>query len=131
MLLIQILIVAFAVFALLRAVFQFRQGRLNRYWLAFWLAFWLLAVVVVTMPQTTEIAARLTGVGRGVDFVIYLSIVLLFYLVFRLFVKIEEGERELTRLVRKLALDDFAKSQEENPQVHVAKSSENQERLQF
>lgn len=131
MLLIQILIVAFAVFALLRTLHQFRQGRLDRRWLAFWLAFWLLVVVVVMLPQTTEIAARLTGVGRGVDLVIYLSIILLFYLVFRLFVKIEEGERQLTRLVRQLALSDFAKAQEQNPPVRVTKSTDNQEKLKL
>ncbi|MBU0646233.1 DUF2304 family protein [Patescibacteria group bacterium] len=129
MLLIQILIVAFAVFAILRALHQFRQGRLTRQWLAFWLVFWLFAIIVVILPETSEFAARLTGVGRGVDLIIYLSIVLLFYLVFRLFIKIEEGERQLTRLVRKLALDDFAKTKDENPRVRVTKSVENQEKF--
>lgn len=131
MLLIQIFIVAFAVFAILRAISQFRQGRLTRDWLAFWLVFWLFAVIVVTLPETSEFAARLAGVGRGVDLIIYLSIVLLFYLFFRLFVKIEEGERQLTRLVRKLALDDFAREKDDQPQIRINQKNNQQNKLDF
>lgn len=107
MLVIQILIALFALFAIARAVSQFKAGRLPRGWLAFWVIFWLFVAIVVALPQTTEVAARFVGVGRGVDLAIYVSLVALFYLVFRLFVKIEEVEREVTKLVRKLAIQDM------------------------
>lgn len=106
MLVIQILIVAFAVFALARAFMQFRSGRLPFAWFLFWLVFWIAVGTVVLLPQTAQMAAQFVGVGRGVDFVIYVSIIALFYLVFRLFVKIEDVEREITRLVRKIALEE-------------------------
>ena len=104
---IQILIVAFALFAIVRAFMQFRRGRLPIGWLGFWILFWIGAGVVAVLPQTTDIAARIAGVGRGADFIIYLSLIALFYLVFRIFVKIEDVEREITRLVRKRALEDL------------------------
>jgi len=109
---IQFFIIAFALFAISRAIIQFRQGRLPIGWFAFWLLFWILVGITVTLPQVTDIAARLVGVGRGVDFVIYLSLIGLFYLVFRLFIKIEDVEREITRLVRKLAIEDLDKEEE-------------------
>lgn len=62
------------------------------------------------MPQTTDVIASKLGVGRGVDVVIYVSLMVLFYVVFRLFIKIEEVEREITTLVRKLAIDDGGRS---------------------
>ena len=107
--LIQILIVAFAIFAVVRAFFRFRQGRLPLVWFGFWAFFWVIASVVTLLPQTTTVAARLVGVGRGADFVLYLSVIALFYLIFRLFVKIEDLELEITRLVRKLALEESEK----------------------
>jgi hypothetical protein len=109
MLIIQILIAAFSVFAIERTVRQYRQGRLPRVLFAFWILFWFVAAVVAVLPQTTQFAADIAGVGRGADLVIYLSLIALFYLAFRLYVKIEESERQITRLVRKLALEDLDK----------------------
>lgn len=110
--LIQVFIVAFALFAIVRTIRQFRAGRLKLGELLFWIVFWILAGVVALLPQTTSIVASMVGVGRGADLVIYASLLVLFYLVFRLFVKIEDTEREITRLVRKIAFKDWEEEEE-------------------
>jgi small membrane protein len=104
---IQILIVVFALFAISRTVWQFKRGSLTIAWLLFWIVFWLVAATVAVLPQTTDTVARFVGVGRGADAVIYFSLVALFYLVFRTYVKIEKTENEITKLVRKLSLDEL------------------------
>jgi small membrane protein len=104
---IQILIIAFALWAITKTIMQFKKGALTIAWLFFWFFFWGVAGVVAALPQTTDVIANLVGVGRGADLVIYISLVALFYLVFRVYVKIEKTEREITRLVRKLAIDDL------------------------
>ncbi|MBT5808713.1 DUF2304 family protein [Candidatus Uhrbacteria bacterium] len=104
---IQILIIAFALWAITKTIVQFKKGALTIAWLFFWFCFWGTAGVVAALPQTTDVIANLVGVGRGADLVIYTSLVALFYLVFRVYVKIEKTEREITRLVRKLAIDDL------------------------
>ena len=106
---IQICILLFAGFALTRTVFQFKRGSLTIAWLVFWLLFWMGAGFVTALPQTTDAIARLVGVGRGADVVIYVSLIALFYFIFRLYIKIDQVEGEITRLVRKLALDEFKK----------------------
>ncbi|MBM5789753.1 DUF2304 family protein [Candidatus Parcubacteria bacterium] len=103
---IQFLIVLFALFAISRALRQFRRGALTIGRLMVWGLFWVAVSGVVLSPQTTDLIAQYAGVGRGADFIIYLSLTGLFYLVFRLFVKIEGVEREVTALVRKIALED-------------------------
>ncbi len=103
---IQVLIVLFAIFAISRTIRQFRGGALTLMWLMVWVLLWLAVGAVTLMPQTTDVIATKLGVGRGVDVVMYVSLIALFYLVFRLFTKIEDVEREITRLVRKLALED-------------------------
>lgn len=68
--------------------------------------FWIAVGGVALSPQTTDVVAKLVGVGRGADFIIYLSMIALFYLMFKLFGKIEDVEREITKLVRKLAIEE-------------------------
>jgi len=102
--LIQILIIAFAVFALFRAFMKFRARELSISWFVFWLIFWVVLGIGVILPQTTEVVAKWVGVGRGVDVAIYFSIVLLFYLVFRIFLKIQSIESNITKLTREDAI---------------------------
>ncbi len=53
--------------------------------------------------------ARLFGVGRGVDLVIYISIPILFYLLFLLYLRVEELNRKLTKIVREDAVKNATK----------------------
>jgi hypothetical protein len=103
--LIQWFLILFAGFAVARTFGQFRRGRLPRRSFFFWLFFWVVFATVVFLPWTTEAIARAVGVGRGVDLAIYVSLAVLFYISFRLFVKIEDLEREITKMVRQEALE--------------------------
>lgn len=107
MTLIQIFIIIFSLFAIARTFRQFRRGKLTLVFLFTWILFWVAVGIVVVMPQTTNTLAHFVGVGRGVDAIMYVSILALFYAVFRLVVRIEEVEREITKLVRKLAVDSL------------------------
>ncbi len=104
MLLIQALIVMFALFAATRVLARFRGGAIGLSECLLWAGFWGSVAVVVLMPPVTQRFAHLLGVGRGVDAVFYVTLVALFYLVFRLHLRIRGVEQEITRLVRKLAL---------------------------
>ena len=103
---IQFLLVVFALFAITKTFRQFKNGKLTLAFLFLWIAFWMIVGVVVVLPQTTDTLARFVGVGRGVDAIMYISIIALFYFVFRLLVRIEEVEREITKLVRTLAIHE-------------------------
>lgn len=106
MTIIQIFLVVFAIFAITKTFKQFKKGKLTLAFLFLWMAFWVIVGVVVVLPQTTDTLARFVGVGRGVDAIMYISIIALFYFVFRLLVRIEEVEREITKLVRTLAIHE-------------------------
>ncbi|MEK7516253.1 MAG: DUF2304 family protein [Patescibacteria group bacterium] len=108
---IQVILLVFIFFAILRTVERYRDRAIPVRWLLFWVLFWGVVAVAVLVPKTTEYLARLVGVGRGVDAVLYFAIVTLFYLVFRVFVRVERMESDLTKIVRELALK---KEREEN-----------------
>ncbi len=74
-----------------------------------WSLLWIMAAVVILLPDTTTIVARWVGVGRGVDLVLYASVVALFFLVFKIFLSLDRLERRLTDIVRKDALKDLTK----------------------
>jgi len=104
MLIIQIILLAVVVLALLRGWLQFKRGVSSATRTIVWSVFWLLVGVVVVLPETTQLLANVVGVGRGVDLAIYLALLALFFLVFKLFTKIELLEREISKLVRTIAL---------------------------
>lgn len=102
--LIQVLALAFAIFAVSRAVLRARDKKISIAELVFWITVWLALILVVMFPYLTNYLARVMGIGRGIDVVVYLSIGLLFYLIFRLYVKIEETQKSITLLVREIAI---------------------------
>ncbi len=56
------------------------------------------------IPIRTNYLATISGIGRGLDFALILGILLSFYLIFKMYNKIENIEEELTDLVRELAI---------------------------
>ncbi len=94
--LIQILISLFALFAIISLI------KTKKY---LWLFFWLIVGAIVWWPNLTNIIATNLGIGRGADLIFYISIILLFYLIFRIYLKMEKIERNITKLTRKDTLN--------------------------
>lgn len=72
-----------------------------------WTLIWGGAAITISRPSVSATLAAVFGVGRGVDFVVYASVALLYLLVFRLFVEHVKVERQLTLIVRREALRDL------------------------
>ena len=104
---IQIVLVILALLAWSRALNGLRRGTLSLTPFILWSLVWISVIVVSLRPETTVVLARIVGVGRGVDLAIYLALMLVFFLLFRLFARIEGLERQLTQLVRTEALKDI------------------------
>ena len=106
MLAIQILLVVFFLFALIKVIGRFRMGDLSKAGLVWWSLFWVAAAVVVILPNSTAYFAKLVGIGRGADLVVYLSLASVFFILFKLMMKIELLNKDITKLTRKIALDE-------------------------
>jgi small membrane protein len=99
----QILLIIFLTFALSRVILRFKGGNVSVFGLLFWCILFSSAIFFVLFPSVTGTIARSMGISRGVDAIVYTSIVILFYLVFRLYVYVENQKHEITKLVEKLA----------------------------
>lgn len=107
--LIQFFLLFFILFALSRVLMQLKQGNLTIAAFSFWTVIFFAALIGIVDPSLTGKAAQFLGIGRGADAVIYVSIAVLFYLVFRLSITIEDTKHEISKLVRELALREFKK----------------------
>ena len=106
MFLIQILLVIFFLFALFKVVSRFRSGDLNSTGMIGWVIFWVLAILVVLLPDSTSILAKMVGITRGADLVVYVALAVIFFIIFKLMVRIETLNRDITKLTRKISLDE-------------------------
>ena len=103
---IQILLLIFLLFALSRVILRYRDGIIPSGVFLFWVAIWALASFSIIQPNFTSFIAQRMGIGRGADAVIYASLIIIFYLIFRLTVSLESLRHDITRLIREIALKE-------------------------
>ncbi len=108
LLILQSVAAIFAIFAISRVYLRFKERKLSSLAFIFWIFVWLAGVIAVLDPDSTTKFAKLVGIGRGVDAILYASIVIIFYMIFRIYVKIEDTQRDITQLTRKIALKEVA-----------------------
>ena len=102
---IKIIILIFVLVVLVRTFGRLKSGDITNREFIIWLVFWLLVGWVTLVPQKTDLIAKFLGVGRGADLLVYLSIIVLFFVIFRIIVKLEKIDRDITKVVRAMALE--------------------------
>jgi len=106
---IQIIFLIFLIFALSRVFLRVREGNLTFGAFLFWFSLWLLAIISILKPEFTSYLAKIIGIGRGTDVVIYASIIVLFYLIFRTNVMLENVRHEISKLSTVISIKKIRK----------------------
>jgi len=88
-----------------RIVWQYKQRAIQGNEFIFWSFFWVLAAAAILIPDALTRIANALGIGRGTDFAFYASFVIVGYVLFRIVVRIDKIERDVTKIVRHLALE--------------------------
>lgn len=101
-----VIITLFLLFALSRAFLRYKEQTISGPGVLGWTIFWVGLMIVVWRPGLSDQLAAFLGISRGTDAAIFIAILLIFYSLFRIYVQFEMKERELTRLIRALALKD-------------------------
>jgi hypothetical protein len=80
--------------------------RRNRLPVHIFLVFAMLAAggVAVVFPESTNDVAHVVGVGRGVDLITYVIEIVVMYVLLHYYTKFVELQRQLTDVVRELAI---------------------------
>lgn len=73
----------------------------------FWLIFWSVAAILIAgIRWIDKFVAGLGFSGSGIEVLLYLAVAVLFYFNFRLRLKVEKMDNDITKIVRRLALDE-------------------------
>ncbi len=91
-----------------------RRGEMTSREATLWTLLWFGLLSASLNPHATDVLARWFGVGRGADLLIFVSIVALLALVWWLIARVQKIERDITTVVRELALRRGAESSMRN-----------------
>jgi len=116
----QFIVLALIVLILGRIALQYRGHLISGREFLFWSMFWVLAAAAILLPDALTRIANILGIGRGTDLAFYASFVIVAYVLFRIVVRIDKVERDITKVVRHISLNDVdrsgnPKSEAQNP----------------
>lgn len=103
----QIIALIIIAFFISRLFWQKQKNYLGVNEFLFWLVFWLLtAGLIIFLKSIDRLVSSLGFTGSGIEVLLYLSVAMLFYLVFRLRLRFEKIEKDITTIVKNIALKD-------------------------
>ncbi len=106
----QILALIIIFFFLARQFFLRRKKQISANEFIFWLVFWLTAALaIIFLKWIDKFVAKLGFSSSGIDILLYAGIVVLFYFIFRLRLKVEKIEKDITKIIRKITLKNKTK----------------------
>ncbi|OGC51212.1 hypothetical protein A2982_01850 [candidate division WWE3 bacterium RIFCSPLOWO2_01_FULL_39_13] len=106
MILFQIIFIVFIIFSAVKVVGQIRNNKIGGFNLIFWLLIWIAGGIVILAPEISSNIGTFFGIGRGADLIIYSSIIVLFYIVYRIYIKVESMDKKIKELATKTALGE-------------------------
>lgn len=101
---IQIVLIVAALAFLVLTILSITKKKTSKLHGGFWVIVWVLGIIVTYNPELANRFANKVGVGRGVDAVLYVVVFFLMYSVFRLLVRIERTEANITKLSQHIAM---------------------------
>lgn len=101
--LIALLIILLFVFRLL---IQKQRKQISANEFLIWLIFWIIAaILVIFIKFIDQLVAQLGFSASGIQILIYLSVIILFYLILRIRLKMEKIDKDITKIVREIAIN--------------------------
>lgn len=101
---IQIVVIIFSLFALSRVINNIKARNKDKVGMLFWVVFWIAIIFAALLPSLIDSVFLFFGIESAAEFGIYGIIILLAYMIFRLYAKIEDTERKITKIVRTIAI---------------------------
>ncbi len=106
----QIIALIVVAYFLARLFWQKQKGQIAAGEFVFWLFFWLFsALAIVSLKAIDRLVAGLGFSASGIQVLLYLSIAVLFYLLFRLRLRLSKMDQDLTKIARALSMKDNSK----------------------
>lgn len=102
----QIILLLVSLIGIALGFYRYKNDSFSNSVFALWTIVWIIIIIVTLFPTLTTQFANFFGLGRGLDSVYIVSILFLFYIVFKLYNKIEQQKKRINELVSQLTLKD-------------------------
>jgi hypothetical protein len=94
----KVILTIFFLFAWTRVFNRYYRGRTHLLSLLIWTVIWGGGLYLIYVPNKADFTARLLGASNGANAVFTITIIVLYYSVYRIYSKIEELTNELNKL---------------------------------
>lgn len=100
--LLAVLVIGIIIF---RLIWQRKNTQISNQEFKFWMIFWLFAgLAVVGLKAIDQLVADFGFSSTGIQVLLELAVVVLFYFIFRLRLRIARLERDITQIIESLAI---------------------------
>jgi len=100
----QIIFIPFISFSIISIVKKRKEKILRPLETISWTILWLVGGMLIIFPDVSSKVSNKLGIVRGTDAVVYSSVILLFFLLYKINEKIDKLEKTIKELVTKLAI---------------------------
>lgn len=102
----QLLLSILILFVLWRTYAAYKKRNLSETFIFVWGIFWLGVLILVFKQDLVSRVATTLGISRGVDLVIYVSLIVIFFLIYKILILIDDLNSKITQMVRKNAIEN-------------------------
>lgn len=95
-----------SVIAIIWFITRYMKGKNSFVTVVLWSIFWIVVSLFAIFPDISITFARLFGITRGLDFIIILVFVILFYTILKLYFIVDKMQNNLNTLVKEVALNN-------------------------
>ena len=95
-----------SIIAILWFVFRYMKGKNSFPTVILWTIFWIIVSVFAVFPNLSNSFANMVGITRGLDFIIILVFVILFYTVLKLYFIVDKMQNDLNTIVKEFAIQN-------------------------
>lgn len=107
----QLLLSTLILLIIVRTIIVYKRGSFSKNFLVIWLCLWTSVIVLIFQQELVIQIAHEVGISRGVDLVIYISLIVIFYLIYQMMIWFYDIDRKITELARKITLKGSEKKE--------------------
>lgn len=102
----QIIALLVIAYFLIKFIRQKRQRTITASEFVFWILFWVAAAAAIVFIKQLDSLVTAWGFSSGINALLYLAVLFLFYLIFKMRLQIAKLDQDLTEMNRTVSLKD-------------------------
>ena len=95
-----------SIIAIVWFIARYHKGKNSLGTVVMWSLFWIVVSLFSIFPESSSAFAKIFGITRGLDFIIILVFVILFYTVLKMYFIVDEMQDNLNKIVKEVAIQN-------------------------